>query len=52
MKFKTEIDRIRAAHYFFKYGNTEQQIKAENILNKVYLQYGTIDIISIQEIIR
>lgn len=52
MKFKTEIDRIRAAHYFFKYGNAKQQIKAEEMLNKVHRQYGTIDVISIQEITR
>ncbi len=49
---KTEIDRIRAAHYFFKYGNTEQQIKAEQMLLKTHRQYGTTDVMSIQEIIR
>lgn len=52
MKFKTEIDRIRAAHYFVKYGNTTQQIKAEEMLLKVHRQYGTTDIVSIQDITR
>ena len=51
MKFKTEIDRIRAANYFLKYGNTQQQEKAQQILNKVHEQYGTIDWITIKNLI-
>jgi len=51
MKFKNEIDRLRAAHYFIKYGNTEQQLKAEKILANVHRQYGTTDIVSIQSMI-
>lgn len=51
MKFKTEIDRIKAAHYFFKYGNTQQQEKAQQMLNKVHKQYGTTDWITIKNLI-
>jgi len=51
MKFKNEIDRIRAANYFLKYGNTIQQEKAEKILANVHRQYGTTDIVSIQAMI-
>lgn len=51
MKFKTEIDRLRAALYFDKYGTEEQQKVATSILEKVHRQYGTIDIVSIQSMI-
>ena len=36
MKFKTEIDRLRAALYFDKYGTEEQQKVAEKILKTVH----------------
>lgn len=48
----TEIDRLIAAHYFIKYGNTKQQLKAQQMLKKVHRQYGTIDINTIIDIIR
>lgn len=51
MKFKTEIDRLRAALYFDKYGTVEQQKVAEKILKTVHRQYGTTDIVSIQAMI-
>ncbi len=49
----TEITLLRRMIYLYKYPANKQEFeRARKHLNKVHKQYGTIDISSIQELIK
>tara|TARA_R100000781_G_C4080256_1_gene127458 strand:+ start:2709 stop:2864 length:156 start_codon:yes stop_codon:yes gene_type:complete len=46
----TEIQIIKQALHFWKYGNEKQFNKAEKVLEKYHNKYGTVDINKIREL--